>query len=93
MRSAPQSRLCAAISLIRLIVSGESFSLLERTCDLRFQNQRKSSLCQRRSVSGWTRKIASFHVRTILIRITRSNRSAFRKPGRDLSTKNDQLLP
>jgi hypothetical protein len=45
MRSALQSRLCAAISLIKLIVSGESFSLLERTCDVRFQNQRKSLLC------------------------------------------------
>ena len=38
MRSALQSRLFAAISLIKLIVSGESFGLLERTCDVRFQN-------------------------------------------------------
>ncbi len=37
MRSAPQSRLFAAISLIKLMVSGESFGLLERACDLRFQ--------------------------------------------------------
>jgi hypothetical protein len=43
MRSAPQSRLCAAISLIKTIVSGESFGFLERAFDLCFQNTRKSS--------------------------------------------------
>jgi len=60
MRSAPQSRLFAAISLIKTIVSGESFGFLERAFDLCFQNKRKSSRCQRRSVSGWTIKSACF---------------------------------
>jgi len=58
MRSAPQSRLFAAISLIKLIVSGESLVLLACALDLCFQNTRKSSRCQRSSVSGWTRKRA-----------------------------------
>ncbi len=43
MRSAPQSRLSVAISLIKLIVSSESLGLLECAFDLRFQNKRKSS--------------------------------------------------
>jgi|GEM_PF-2217157 len=50
MRSAPQSRLCAAISLINVIISDESRGLRERAFDVRFQNTRKSSRCQRRSV-------------------------------------------
>ena len=47
MRSAPQSRLFAAICLIKLIVSGESLGFLACSCDLCFQNTRKSSRCQR----------------------------------------------
>ena len=47
MRSAPQSRLLAAISLINVIVSCESLGWLERAFDLCFQNTRKSSRCQR----------------------------------------------
>ncbi len=47
MRSAPQSRLFAAICLINVIISDESLGLLERAFDLRFQNKRKSSRCQR----------------------------------------------
>jgi hypothetical protein len=43
MRSAPQSRLLAAISLINVIVSCESLGLFEQTLDLRFQNAQKSS--------------------------------------------------
>ena len=43
MRSAPHIRLCAAISLIKLIVSGVSFGLLELALDVCFQNTRKSS--------------------------------------------------
>ena len=43
MRSAPQSRLWAAISWIKLITSGESLGLFERAWDLCFQNKRKSS--------------------------------------------------
>src|SRR5258708_13985051 len=48
-RSAPNSRLFAAISLIKLIVSGESLGFIECLFDLRFQNQRKSSRCQHRT--------------------------------------------
>ena len=47
MRSAPQSRLFAAISLIKLIVSDQSLGFLACAFDLRFQNKRKSSRCQR----------------------------------------------
>jgi hypothetical protein len=47
MRSAPQNRLFAAISLIKLIASGEILGFLERTFDLCFQNSQKSSRCQR----------------------------------------------
>jgi hypothetical protein len=38
MRSAPQSRLVLAISLIDAIVSGESFGCLESAFDVCFQN-------------------------------------------------------
>ena len=55
MRSAPHIRLFAAISLIKLIVSGVSFGFLELALDLCFQNTPKSSRCQRSSVSGWRR--------------------------------------
>ena len=78
IRSAPQSRLLAAISLIKLIVSDASLGLLSCTLHLCFQYTRKSPRCQRRRVSGWTRKSACFHVRTILARTTRSNLSLFR---------------
>ncbi len=78
MRSAPQSRLFAAISLIKVIVSHESRGLLEHTFDLCFQNKRKSSRSPRRRVSGWIRKSACFQVRIIPARTTRSNRSVFR---------------
>ena len=44
MRSAPQSRWFAAISLIKTIVSGESFGSLERAFDVFFQNKRKSRI-------------------------------------------------
>jgi hypothetical protein len=43
MRSAPQSRLFAAICLIKAIVSDESLGFLLWTFDLCFQNTRKSS--------------------------------------------------
>jgi hypothetical protein len=43
MRSAPQSRLLAAISLIKAIVSDESLGFFERLLDLCFQNTQKSS--------------------------------------------------
>jgi hypothetical protein len=41
MRSAPQSRLLVAISLIKLITSGESLGLFERAWDLCFGEQAK----------------------------------------------------
>jgi hypothetical protein len=50
MRSAPQSRLFAAISLIKAIVSDESLGFFERPLDLCLQNTRKSSRCQRKIV-------------------------------------------
>ena len=43
MRSAPQSRLLADISLIKVMVSCESLGLLAQAFDLCFQNTRKSS--------------------------------------------------
>jgi hypothetical protein len=43
MRSAPQSRLLAAISLINVMVSCVSLGLLEWAFDVCFQNTRKSS--------------------------------------------------
>ena len=43
MRSAPQSRLFVAISLIKLIFSGESLGFLACVCDVRFQNTQKRS--------------------------------------------------
>jgi hypothetical protein len=43
MRSAPQSRLLVAISLMNLITSSESLGLFERAWDVCFQNKRKSS--------------------------------------------------
>jgi len=42
--------LCAAISWINVMISDESLGLRERAFDVRFQNKRKSSRCQRRSV-------------------------------------------
>jgi hypothetical protein len=41
MRCAPQSRLVAPISFIKLIVSGDRFGLLMRVLDVCFQNTRK----------------------------------------------------
>src|SRR5260370_25936434 len=74
----PQSRLVAAISLINVMVSCDSLGLLEPAFDVCFQNTRKSSRCQRTSVSGWMIKSACFQVRTILARNTRSTRSVLR---------------
>ncbi len=82
MRSAPQSRLFAAISLINVMVSCERLGLLERAFDLCFQNTPKSSPCQRRSVSGWTIKSACFQALTILARSNKRNRSVFLQVGR-----------
>ncbi len=46
IRSAPQSRLSLAISLIKAIVSGATLGLREVALDFRFQYKRKSSRCQ-----------------------------------------------
>ena len=82
MRSAPQSRLFLAISLINAIVSGESFGCLASAFDLRFQNKRKSSRCHRSKVCGCTMKSACFHVRIILARNNKRNLSVFLQAGR-----------
>jgi hypothetical protein len=74
----PQSRLLAAISWIKLIVSDESRGIPARTFDVCFQNMRKSSRCQHRSVFGWTRKSACFQVQTIVAWSTRRSRSVLR---------------
>jgi hypothetical protein len=52
MRSAPQSRLFFAISLIKIMSSGARFGLGEVLFDLRFQNQWNPTRCQCKSVSG-----------------------------------------
>ena len=82
MRSAPQSRLLLAISLINAIVSGEIFDCLASAFDLCFQNKRKSSRCHRSKVSGCTMKSACFQVRIILARNNKRNLSVFLQVGR-----------
>jgi len=82
IRSAPQSRLFFAMSLIKAMVSADTFACVDFGFDFCLQKRRKPRRCQRRSVSGCTMKSACFHVRTILARRTRSNRSAFVHAGR-----------
>src|SRR6266567_8982746 len=47
IRSAPQSRFCVAICLIKAMVSAATFGLWEEVFDLRFQYRRKSPRCHR----------------------------------------------
>ena len=82
MRSAPQRRLFLAISLIKAMVSANTFACVDFGFDFCLQKRRKPRRCQHRSVSGCTMKSACFHVRTILASRTRSNRSAFVHAGR-----------
>jgi hypothetical protein len=82
IRLAPHSRLCSAISLMKATVSRDILGLRARTFDLRLQNRRYASRCQRRSVSGWMIKSACFQVRTALARSTRRIRSVFVQVGR-----------
>jgi hypothetical protein len=82
IRSAPQSRLFAAISLIKAIVSGDILGCVARAFDWCFQNKRNASRCQRSRVSGWTRNRACFHTRTALAKSTRKMRSLFVHTGR-----------
>ena len=56
MRSAPQSWLFAAISLIKAIVSDESLGFLIWTFDVCFQNTRKSSRGPREIRRGLDKK-------------------------------------
>ena len=94
MRSAPQSLLCAAISLIKVIVSSESLGFLECAFVLRFQNQRKSSRCQRemrlwlnkeeRLFPGPNHAGQNHEEKAVRLRINRSF---------DLSAKDHELLP
>jgi len=71
-----------AICLIKIMSSGASFGLGEVPFDLRFQNQRNPSRCQRKSVSGWTMKRACFHVWTARVSSTSTIRSALVHAGR-----------
>jgi hypothetical protein len=94
MRSAPQSRLWAAISLIRAIVSGESFGFLACTLHLCFQNARKSSRCQR-EMRLWLDKEERLSPSP-----NHSGQEHQKKPvcfpadgTFNLSTQDDQLLP
>ena len=82
IRSAPQSRLLLAISLINATVSAGIFGLAEAALDLYFQYSLNPWRCHRRSVSGWKMKSACFQVRTILASRTRSIRSARVHAGR-----------
>ncbi len=56
MRSAPHSRLAAAISVIRMMVSGATLGLVEGATarDVRRQKSRKARRCQRSRVAGCT---------------------------------------
>jgi hypothetical protein len=51
MRSAPQSRLLVAISLMKLITSGESLGFLERAWDVCFGEQAKELTMEAAAVS------------------------------------------
>src|SRR6266566_9241534 len=82
IRSAPQSRFCAAISLIKVTVSAGIFGLEDAALDLYFQNRRNPWRCHRKSVSGWTMKSACFHARDALARRTKIRRSVFANVGR-----------
>ena len=93
MRSAPQRRLFAAISFIKVIVSGESLGFLECAFDLRFQNTRKSSRWNRRSIVFLDKEERLFpgsdhpgqkhQEKSISLPVDRSF---------DLATKDDQLV-
>src|SRR6266516_5381485 len=52
IRSAPQSRFCAAISLIKVTIPVDILGCVAWTCDLCFQNRRNASRRHRSSVSG-----------------------------------------
>ncbi len=82
IRSAPQSRFCPAISLIKATVSAGIFGLEDAALDLYFQNRRNPWRCHRSSVSGWTMNRACFQVRTALARRTGSIRSVLVQVGR-----------
>jgi hypothetical protein len=83
MRSAPQSRLFIAMSLINAMVSVDSFGCLESAFDLCFQNQRKNSRCERQQglrLHNEERLLpCSNHPRAAR---TRRNLSVFRQAGR-----------
>jgi hypothetical protein len=79
IRSAPHRRPRAAMSRMRLIVSGGSGDVF-RGRDRRRQNRRKPARCQRRTVSGWTMAIARRHdgnKRAPMISFSRSTRLSF----------------
>ena len=82
IRSAPQSRFCPAISMIKATVSAGIFGLEDAALDLYFQNRRNPWRCHRRSVSGWTMKSACFHARDARARRIKIRRSFFAFVGR-----------
>jgi hypothetical protein len=93
MRSAPQSQLFAAISLINVIVSSESFGFLARVLDLCFQNKRKSSRWkpqqrlrlnkEKRLIPGSNHPDEKYQQKSVFLLVHR----AF-----DLSMQNEQLV-
>jgi hypothetical protein len=94
MRSAPQSRLFAAISLIKLIVSSESLGLLDRAFDLRIQNRWKSSRWKPKKRLGLNEEERLFPGPR------HSGQEHQKQPIRlfvyrslDVSTQDDELLP
>jgi hypothetical protein len=58
IRSAPQSRFCVAICLIKAMVSAATFGLWEEVFDLRFQYRRKSPGATASLVSGCTSDVS-----------------------------------
>lgn len=60
--------------------------------DFHFQNSRKPSRCQRRSVSGWMMRSASFHPRTRLESTSNQKRSRRSSAVFDLAVQNAELV-
>ena len=82
IRSAPQSRFCAAISLISATFSAAIFGLGAADLDLYLQYSLNPWRCHRRSVSGWTINRACFHARDARASRIKIIRSVFDNAGR-----------
>jgi hypothetical protein len=94
MRSAPQSRLFAAISWINVIVSHESRGLLERAFDLCFGEQAEELTMPTRdpSLAGRGKALVSRSEPSWREPPGETDRSSDRR-GVYLSTQDDQLVP